>query len=266
MGKDGLDKTREIRHAHRMVDPPFDFWQEVWLVTFPLRLTPVLRQQLYRRLQPAYASGSPRVVKRLYALLAVAEGMPVRDVAPMLGFGEQTVRDYFNRFLWRGVASLVYQRPPERPAKLTNTQRKALAALIEAGPPAAGYASGCWRATMIQDLIQRPFGGVYHPYDICTVLQNLGFSYQKARFVSNHLDAGKHREWWQQPWPTVLRRARQRKTFLLVGDALRPRQRVPSVVVGIAARPVHHVMRRLGSGCAPGWATRRHRCVLGRAS
>src|SRR5262245_15819587 len=167
MGKDGLDKTREIRHAYRMVAPPCDSWQEVSLVTFTLRLTPLLRQQLYRRLQQAYASGSLRLVKRLHALLAIAEDMTVHDVAQMLGLGEQTVRDSLNSFLWHGVASLVYQRPPGRPAKLPKTPRKALATLIEAGPQAAGYASGCWSATMLQDLIQRQFGLEYHPHYIC---------------------------------------------------------------------------------------------------
>ena len=83
MGKEGLDKAREIRHAYRMVATPFDSWQEVSLVTFTLRLTPLLRQQLYRRLQQAYTSGSLRLVKRLHALLAVAEGMTVHDVAQM---------------------------------------------------------------------------------------------------------------------------------------------------------------------------------------
>jgi hypothetical protein len=138
MGKEGLDKAREIRHAYRMVATPFDSWQEVSLVTFPLRLTPLRRQQLYRRLQPAYTSGSLRLIKRLHALLAVAEGMTVHDVAQMLGLGEQTVRDYLNSFLGRGVASLVSQRPPGRPAKLTKTPRQALATWIEAGPQAAG--------------------------------------------------------------------------------------------------------------------------------
>jgi len=187
-------------------------------MTFTLRLTPLLRQQLYRRLRQAYASGSLRLVKRLHALLAVAEGMTVHDVAQMLGLGEQTVRDYLNSFLWRGVASLIYQRPPGRPTKLTKTQRKALASLLEAGPQAAGYASGCWSATMIQDLMQRQLGVEYHPHYICALLQNLGFSYQKARFVSDHLDKAKRLEWCQQTWPTVLRRARQRKALLLFGD------------------------------------------------
>ena len=83
MGKDGLDTAREIRHASRMVAPPCDAWQEGSLVTLPLRLTPWLRQHLARRLQHASASGSLRLVKRLPALLAIAEGMTVHDVAQL---------------------------------------------------------------------------------------------------------------------------------------------------------------------------------------
>jgi transposase len=180
-----------------------------------------MRQQLYRRLHQAYASSSLRLVKRLHALLAIADGMTVSEVAQMLPLGEQTVRDYRNRFPWRGVASLVYQRPPGRPAKRTTTQRQTLTPLIQAGPQAAGYASGCWSATMLQDLIQRQFGVEYHPHSICTLLHNLGFSYQKARFVSDHLHEAKRLEWCQQTWPTVLQHARRRKALLLFGDEAR---------------------------------------------
>ena len=158
------------------------------------------------------------MVKRLHALLTIAEGMTVHDGAQLLGLGEPTVRDYLNSVLWHGVARLVSQRPPGRPAKLTKTPRKALATLIEAGPQAAGYASGGWSATMLQDLIERQFGVEYHPHYICTLWHNLGFSSQKARFVSAHLDKAKRLEWGQQTWPTVLRRARQRQALLLFGD------------------------------------------------
>jgi transposase len=49
-------------------------------------------------------------------------------------------------------------------------------------------------------------------------LDNLGFSYQKARFVSDHLEVIKRLEWCQHTWPSVLRQARQRKALLLLGD------------------------------------------------
>ena len=71
---------------------------------------------------------------------------------------------------------------------------------------------------MIQDVIQRRFRVDCHPHYICTLLDNLGFSYQKARFVAAHLDEAARLEWCQETWPKVLRQARQRKALLLFGD------------------------------------------------
>src|SRR5215510_8898929 len=192
--------------------------KEVSLVSFTLHLSSFTRKQLSRRLQQAYASGDLRLVKRIPALLALAEGMSVQDVAEMLHLGEQTVRDYRNRFLAKYMASVTSKRPPGRPSKLTKTQRRELAELIKAGPQAAGYTSGGWNTPMMQDLIQTRFGISYHPHYLATLLHHLGFSYQKARFVSDHLHEAKRLEWCQTEWPRILRQARQRKALLLFGD------------------------------------------------
>jgi transposase len=192
--------------------------QEVSLVFFTLHLSTFTRKQLYRRLQQAYASGSLRLVKRLHALLALAQGQSVSAVAEMLSLGEQTVRDYRNQYLCKGMASLVYQAPPGRPSKLTKTQRQQLAEWIKASPPDVGYTSGCWNTPMVQDLIQRHFGVAYHPHYLATLLTNMGFSYQKARFVSDHLHEAKRLEWRHTRWPKILRQAKQCKALLLFGD------------------------------------------------
>src|SRR5262245_39710748 len=93
--------------------------KEVSLVSFTLHLSPFTRQPLDLRLQQAYTSGALRLVKRIHALLALAEARSVQDVAAMLGLGEQTVRDYRNRCLVKHLASLTDKRPPGRPSKLT---------------------------------------------------------------------------------------------------------------------------------------------------
>ena len=187
-------------------------------MSFTLQLSAFTRKQLYRRLQAAYASGSLKLVKRIHALLDLAQGQSVREVAEMLSLGEQTVRDYRNQFLFKGVASLVYKAPPGRPSKLTKTQRQQLAEWIKASPQDSGYTSGCWNTPMIQDLIWRQFGVEYHPHYLCTLLKNIGFSYQKARFVSDHLNEAKRLEWRQTKWPQMLRHARRKKALLLFGD------------------------------------------------
>ena len=171
--------------------------QGVSLVFITLQLSSFTRKQLYRRLQQAYASGSLKLIKRIHALLALAQGQSVRDVAEMLSVGEQTVRDYRNQYLFKGMASLVYQAPPGRPSKLTQTQRPQLAQWLKASPQDSGYTSGCSNTPMIQDLIERHFGVTYHPHYIATLLKNMGFSYQKARFVSDHLSEAKRLAWRQ---------------------------------------------------------------------
>jgi transposase len=192
--------------------------QEVSLVSFTLQLSSFTRKQLYRRLQEAYANGSLKLVKRIHTLLDLAQGQSVREVADMLALGEQTVRDYRNQFLFKGIASLVYHSPPGRPSKLTKTQRTQLAEWIKASPQDSGYTSGCWNTPMIQDLIHRQFGVEYHPHYLATLLKNMGFSYQKARFVSDHLNEAQRLAWRQTRWPQILRQARQKKALLLFGD------------------------------------------------
>ncbi len=192
--------------------------QEVSLMSFTLQLSSFTRKQLYRRLQQAYASDSLKLIKRIHVLLALAQGQSVSDVAEMLSLGEQTVRDYRNQYLFKGMASLVYKAPPGRPSKLTKAQRQQLAQWIKASPQDSGYTSGCGHTPMIQDLIQRHFGVVYHPPYIATLLKNMGFSYQKARFVSDHLNEAKRLAWRQTRWPKILCQAKQQNALLLFGD------------------------------------------------
>ena len=197
---------------------PHGFPKEVSLVSFTLHLSLFTRKQLYLCLQKAYGRGDLRVVRRIQALLALAEGHSVQEVAVMLNLGHQTIRDYRNGFLLQGVSSLTYKRPPGRPSKLTKSQRRQLANWIKAGPQAAGYSAGGWNTPMIQDLIQSRFGVSYHPHYLATVLHHLGFSYQKARFVSDHLNETKRLEWRRTKWPEILRHAQRRKALLLFGD------------------------------------------------
>lgn len=177
-----------------------------------------VRKAILARLKQAYATGALRLIRRIHALLDLAAGQTVLEVAATLDLGEQTVRDYVRTFLLKGIDSLVYHRPSGRPPKLTKTQRKELATLIEAGPEAAGYDCGCWSAVLIQDLIYCRFGREYNPRYVSALLAQLGFSFQKACFVSDHLNEAQRHEWLQTAWPRILHYARRRKALLLFGD------------------------------------------------
>ena len=190
-------------------------------MSFTLHLSSFTRKQLYRRLQQAYGSGDLRVVRRIQALLALADNHSVQDVAEMLNLGQQTIRDYRNAFLLKGVWSLVYTRPPGRPRTFTPSPRRELANVITAGPQAAGYPAGCWHTPRLPDLIQSRFGVAYHPQYLATLLHHLGFSSQKARVVSDHLKEAQRLAWRRTTWPKLVQHARQRNALLLCGDAAR---------------------------------------------
>jgi DDE superfamily endonuclease len=53
---------------------------------------------------------------------------------------------------------------------------------------------------------------------IAELLRRLGFTYQKARFVSDHLDEARRRHWLTEEWPAILAEARRRQALLLFAD------------------------------------------------
>lgn len=175
-------------------------------------------KELRRRWQQALRAGNGRLVKRISALLHLSEGLSVAAAAERVGAGESTVYAWLHAFILCRFESLRYGAAPGRPRKLTPTQRERLTELVTAGPLAAGYPSGCWSSLMLQDLVSREFGVCYNAHYLCTLLHTLGFSYQKARFVSDHLDEERRRVWIAQEWPAILRLARQRGALLLFGD------------------------------------------------
>lgn len=70
----------------------------------------------------------------------------------------------------------------------------------------------------MQDLIYRECGVLYNVHYLSTLLANLGYSYQKARFVSDHLDEERRRVWREETWPAIVRRAQTCGAMLLFGD------------------------------------------------
>lgn len=177
-------------------------------------------EALVKRLQQAYGRGELRLIKRIHALLYLIEGKSVSEVVDILQLSVQTIYNYISAFVLNRLDSMVYQRPPGRPRKLTKTQRRVLAKLIERGPEKAGYDCGCWDTVLIQDLIYTRFGVEYNPHYLAELLKNMGFSYQKGRFVSDHLDnvAEAQQLWLTQTWPEIVTLAKKKGALILFGD------------------------------------------------
>ena len=183
-----------------------------------IRFTRPTIKLLIAHLKQAYAAGDLRLVRRISALLGLANGKTVAQVAETLAVSRQAVYDWLKAFMLDGAESLVYRRSPGRKPRLTKTQKRRLSELIEAGPLAAGYPTGCWTSLLVQQLILREFGVLYNRHYVCELLRNLGFSYQKAKFVSDHLDEEARRQWLEEVWPQILCLAREKEAMILFGD------------------------------------------------
>src|SRR5207249_4902582 len=140
------------------------------------------------------------------------------QVAAGVGVSASGVYAWLRAFLVQGAAGLRVRWRGGRPAKLTQAQRQRLGEIIDAGPEAAGFPTGCWHAVLIQQVIQREFGVSYNVHYLASVLKGLGFSSQKARLVADHLDERARATWLACTFPAWRARAEAAGGLLLFGD------------------------------------------------
>jgi len=175
-------------------------------------------KRLKQELQEAYTRGDLRAVRRLSVLVMIGERIELVIILAVWNVSQQTVYTWLNEFVLKRWKGLVYRKAPGRPARLTKTQKRQLSKWIEAGPEACGYPTGCWTSVLIQDLIYQKFHVLYNRFYVCELLHNLGHSYQKARFVSDHLDEEARQRWMKEEWPKILSQAKQLGAPVFFGD------------------------------------------------
>jgi transposase len=183
-----------------------------------IRVSKATVNQLITALQKAYKSGDARMIKRINVLLDFSRNEAIETIAQHHEVSTSAIYEWIKKLLVEGVAGLKPKWKGGRPAKLTPRQKKRLSQLIEAGPQAAGFRTACWNSAIVQELIQREFNKVYNVHYVCELLKNLGFSFQKARFVSDHLDEAQRLAWLQHTWPTFRAQAEAANGLLLFGD------------------------------------------------
>jgi transposase len=161
-------------------------------------------KQLQAQMGQAYHTGNIRLVRHLAALAGIAQGEGLTDLLELWHISQPTAYHGLKDFVEQCWDSLTYTPPSGRPARLTKGQKQQLYAAVQAGPEAAGYPCGCWTTVMIQEWIYQQLGVTYSRFYVAELLHNLGLSYQKARFVSAHLDEEKRKEWIETVWPAIL--------------------------------------------------------------
>ena len=169
-------------------------------------------------LKVAQNAGDLRTVKRILAIMAVADGVRYSEIVSTLKISEESIRLWVKAVLLKGLSALKSEKGPGRRSKLSKTQREELDKLITEGPENAGFPGACWRSPMIQVLIYQRFGVFYSVHYISQLLKNMGFSYQKAKFIADHKDPEKREQWLEKTWPEILKLAKEKNAYIFFGD------------------------------------------------
>ena len=193
--------------------------QEATPVRIRIQVSSATVKALHARLQQAYLKDDVRLVRRTTVLIdLLVHHVPLAVLCERWGLSASCLYDWQRAFLLHGLESLCYRHSGGRRPKLTPKQKRRLGDLLEAGPLVVGCETACWDAVLIRVLIWREFGVLYNRQYVCTLLHNLGFSFQKARFVSDDLGTAKRLTWLEQTWPTIVRAAKRRQGLILFED------------------------------------------------
>lgn len=129
----------------------------------------------------AKRSRSADQTRRLLALAAIYEGGSRSDAARIGGVGLQTVRDWVLAFNARGPDGLLTGRAPGKRSILNDAHRRALAAIVEAGPTPALHGVVRWRLIDLMQWLFEEFRVSISKQSLSRELRALGYRKLSAR-------------------------------------------------------------------------------------
>ena len=119
--------------------------------------------------------------RRLLALAAIYDGATRTEAAKIGGVGLQIIRDWVLRFNARGPDGLLDGKSPGQPPKLNDSQRQALARMIESGPIPAVHGVVRWRLIDLAQWIFEEFRITIAKQTLSRELRSLGYRKLSAR-------------------------------------------------------------------------------------
>lgn len=163
-----------------------------------LRLTNAQEHELKEEFQIARAQQDLDRYVRIQGLLLVHRGFRETDAADIIGVGRRTLQDWIHRYRSRGIAALVKGPYPGGKPKLSQEQKFDLAAIIAAGPEAAGFDTGVWIAPIVAELVKKRYGVSYSSSQIARILHDLRFSVQYPTKRLSKADEEAQEKWLTQ--------------------------------------------------------------------
>lgn len=117
-------------------------------------------------------------------MLECERGMPVRDVAELLGVSRQSVYNWIGRAHERNDVDQLCDAPRSgRPAKTGRMFDALLPILLKLPPTTFGYQATYWTVPLLKDQLQQNLEQEYSDDTIRRGLHRLGYVWKRPRYV-----------------------------------------------------------------------------------
>lgn len=114
---------------------------------------PLSKQETQRLEQVSRTGPNTVVVRRAIAILASSRGVPVKQIASVLGYNDVQVRRIIHMYQHHGVEWLCSEPKRGRPAIFSDEQRKAVIELSRQSPRELGHPFSRWSLSKLQSAL-----------------------------------------------------------------------------------------------------------------
>jgi len=150
--------------------------------------------------------------RRLLTLAAIYDGATRSEAAKIGDVGLQIIRDWVLRFNARGPDGLLNGKSPGQPARLNDTQRQAIARMIEMGPIPSVHGVVRWRLIDLTQWAFEEFHIVVSKQTLSRELRAMGYRKLSAR-PRHHAQAEGAIEDFKKASPHAWTRSRARRAL-----------------------------------------------------
>src|SRR3954467_766135 len=142
---------------------------------------------------------------RLAAAKWIEEGATDREVAARFRVTRMSANRWRRALAAAGRPALASKGPGGARCRLSAAQLQELAALLNAGPVAWGWADQCWRLPRIAEVVRTQCGVDYTLAGLDLLLHRLGWSVQVPARRAAERDEEQVTAWREETWPEVKR-------------------------------------------------------------
>lgn len=147
---------------------------------------------------------------RVRAVQRVQAGESPETVIKTLGFARACIYNWLARYRAGGWHALKTGSRSGRPKKLTGTQISWIYRTVrDKDPIQLKFSFALWTRSMIAALIKRQFGIQLSLTSVGRLLHQLGFSCQKPLYRAHQRDAELVKQWKEQVFPQIQKRAKK---------------------------------------------------------